>query len=235
VPLGFASKRQTCVSHSTPEAELVAADFGVRGVGLPSLSLWELLLAKPPKFTWYEDNSAAVQIMKSGRNPTIRHLGRTSRVSHTFLTEVANGPFCNLVQCHTDLMCADVFTKPFLIDCKWTHARMLIGCFVPGEVWSRGVSCFTPPPSTKAMVTVPAPIVDRNWKYTVIEFCCDEDSTIGRYCPSDKGCRVIRITKSDDALSKDWDEKVSGCLSHRSYAYPVRRNPVHRRFAVAKD
>jgi len=104
-------------------------------------------------------------------------------------------------------MCADVFTKPFLVDCKWTHARLLIGCFVPSEVWSRGVSCFTPPPSPKTAISVPAPIVDRNWKYTVIEFCCDEDSSIGRSSPTEKGCRVIRITRSDDALSKNGMKK----------------------------
>ena len=37
------SKRQHCVSHSTPEAEIVAADFALRTVGLPALSIWELI------------------------------------------------------------------------------------------------------------------------------------------------------------------------------------------------
>ena len=42
-PLAAVSKKQTCVSHSTPEAELVAADHAVRAEGLPALPLWELL------------------------------------------------------------------------------------------------------------------------------------------------------------------------------------------------
>ena len=37
--ISVGSKRQSCVSHSTPESELVAADFGLRSDGLPSLSL----------------------------------------------------------------------------------------------------------------------------------------------------------------------------------------------------
>jgi hypothetical protein len=40
VPLGAVSKRQTCVSHSTPEAEIVAADHGIRSEGLPALPIW---------------------------------------------------------------------------------------------------------------------------------------------------------------------------------------------------
>ena len=42
-PFSVGSKRQTCVSHSIPEAELVAADFGLRTDGLPSLSLWSVI------------------------------------------------------------------------------------------------------------------------------------------------------------------------------------------------
>ena len=41
-PNSVGSKRQTCVSHSTLEAELVAADYGLRTHGLPALSLWRV-------------------------------------------------------------------------------------------------------------------------------------------------------------------------------------------------
>ena len=46
VPLSGLSKRQTCVSHSTPEAEIVAADCAVRTEGLPALPLWEEILGR---------------------------------------------------------------------------------------------------------------------------------------------------------------------------------------------
>ena len=42
------SKRQSCVSHSTPEAELVAADFSLRTQVLPALILWAQLAENPP-------------------------------------------------------------------------------------------------------------------------------------------------------------------------------------------
>ena len=87
VPLGAVSKKQTCVSHSTPEAELVAADLAVRAEGLPALTLWEVVWRSyagvepgdksnmPEKLRFREDNAAAIQILKSGKSPTLRHLG----------------------------------------------------------------------------------------------------------------------------------------------------------------
>ena len=40
-------KKQTCVSHSTPESELVSADHAIRNDVLPTLELIELILGKP--------------------------------------------------------------------------------------------------------------------------------------------------------------------------------------------
>ena len=37
------SKRQSCVSHSSLEAEIVASDLGLRTYGLSSISLWRVL------------------------------------------------------------------------------------------------------------------------------------------------------------------------------------------------
>ena len=44
-PLAGVSKRQACISHSTPEAELVAATFALRHCGLLALVLWDFLLS----------------------------------------------------------------------------------------------------------------------------------------------------------------------------------------------
>jgi hypothetical protein len=42
-PIYAGGKRQYCVAHSTPEAELEATDFGLRTDGLPALSLWRVI------------------------------------------------------------------------------------------------------------------------------------------------------------------------------------------------
>ena len=46
-PCNGISKKQDAVSHSTPEAEIVAAAFAIRREGLPSQQLWTLLLRPP--------------------------------------------------------------------------------------------------------------------------------------------------------------------------------------------
>src|SRR4051812_14337081 len=129
VPLAAVSKRQSCVSHSTPEAELVALTYALRHEGLPGLSLWEVwrgLLqhageaggerpegercapsgpvvgghvsrpssrsgdhgSKPVTLVVHEDNSALVKCVRSGRNPTMRHLLRTHRVGVRWLYDL---------------------------------------------------------------------------------------------------------------------------------------------------
>ena len=76
-PLSGSSKRQGCVSHSTPEAEIVAADVAMRSMGMPALKLVERILKKSPNFVFYDDNKAMIGVVRSGRNPTMRHLERS--------------------------------------------------------------------------------------------------------------------------------------------------------------
>jgi len=86
-PLSGQSKKQSCVSHSTPEAEIVAADLAVRTEGLPALQLWEAVLERKVNLLFQEVNAAAIRIIETGKNPTIRHLGRTHRVDLAWLHE----------------------------------------------------------------------------------------------------------------------------------------------------
>ena len=68
-PIAAYSKRQGCVSHSTPEAELVSMDHAMRTLGLPSLSLWDALLPQHGDMVVHEDNSAMIRVVETGRNP----------------------------------------------------------------------------------------------------------------------------------------------------------------------
>eukprot|EP00959_Pyramimonas_sp_CCMP1952_P344988 7225084-Pyramimonas_sp.AAC.1 len=53
------SQRQTCVSHSTLEAEIVVADLALRKELLAALLLWEILLGRKIRCLFLEDNQAA--------------------------------------------------------------------------------------------------------------------------------------------------------------------------------
>ena len=81
-PLAATSKKQTAVSHSTPEAEIVAADLAVRTEGTPALELWEVSLGRTLRIIFHEDNQAMICVCKTGKTPKMRHVGRT----HTRLT-----------------------------------------------------------------------------------------------------------------------------------------------------
>jgi hypothetical protein len=90
-PLTGISKKQESVSHSTPEAEIVAAAFAIRKEGLPSSYIWELILPRkgtdPVITVFHEDNQTMIRVIETGRNPTMRHLGRTHYVQVRWLKE----------------------------------------------------------------------------------------------------------------------------------------------------
>ena len=45
VPLSWMCKKQTSVSHSSTESEIISLDTGLRLDGLPALELWDLIVS----------------------------------------------------------------------------------------------------------------------------------------------------------------------------------------------
>jgi hypothetical protein len=108
-PLAAQSKKHTAVSHSTVEAEIVAADHAIRMSGLPALPLWERLLDRTMSLEVYRDNQATTRIMTTGRAPTLRHGKRTHCVSISWLNERVLGPDISLHDRSSEAMAADIF------------------------------------------------------------------------------------------------------------------------------
>ena len=69
-PLSAVSEKQSCVSHFALEAEIVAADLAIRTEGLRALQLWDMVLQRPVRFLFQEDNQAIIQILEPQKNPT---------------------------------------------------------------------------------------------------------------------------------------------------------------------
>eukprot|EP00969_Alexandrium_andersonii_P000494 21172-Alexandrium_andersonii.AAC.1 len=56
-------------------------DYAMRQEGLPSRSLWGCLLGADHILQAHEGNQAMLAVLRAGRNPTMRYLRRTRRVS----------------------------------------------------------------------------------------------------------------------------------------------------------
>ena len=80
MPFNALSKKQTSVSKSTPEAEIVSLDHAVYKLGLPALSMWEYMLGRRFRLRVMEDNEAAIRVIITGHNPNMRHMSRTQRI-----------------------------------------------------------------------------------------------------------------------------------------------------------
>ena len=78
-PLAAMAQKQTSVAHATVEAEIVSANLAVRTIGLPALDLWETVLKRSVLLTLIEDNESTAAIIRTGKNPTMRHLSRSAR------------------------------------------------------------------------------------------------------------------------------------------------------------
>ena len=152
-PIAAIFKRQGSVSQSTPEAELVALNHGLRTVAIPAADMWNVL-APQAKLPCHEDNEVAIRVCRSGRNQTMRHLGRVHGITVAWLHEqYANGLF-NLVYEPSATMAADIFTKGFTNPETWRSVGWLVSVIRPEEVeeFCRSNGAPLPPPQggTKA-------------------------------------------------------------------------------------
>ena len=139
-PVAGASKRQGCVSHSTPEAEIIAADFALRTMGIPVVDLWTIVAGKEPRIVFHDDNQAMIAVIRSGKNPTMRHIERSHGISITWMHEMFLLSYIILIYEITSKMAADIHTKAFRDPMAWKRACMLINVLevsdIPGdEIW----------------------------------------------------------------------------------------------------
>ena len=103
-------------------------------VGMPAQALWDILLPHAPKIRFLEDNMAMLQCVKSGKNPTMRHLSRTHRISIAWISErYREGDFIFHHE-SGERMPPDVFTKMFENGAKWVAARQLVNVILPEEL-----------------------------------------------------------------------------------------------------
>ena len=102
-PLCALSKKQAAVSHSTTEAEIIAADLGVRTEAMPLMTLFDKILKREIRCLFLEDNQATLRIITTGKTQALRHVFRTHRVNVHFLTEACQEQPIDLGACESIL------------------------------------------------------------------------------------------------------------------------------------
>ena len=112
-PISGQSKRQECVSHSTTEAEIVAADWALRREGIPALDLWDILSGAGQQAVFHEDNESMIKVCRTGKNPTMRHLLRSHGVAIAWLKEQFDSGRYVLQHVSTIHQAADIYTTNF--------------------------------------------------------------------------------------------------------------------------
>lgn len=122
--------------HSTPEAEVVAADYALRNLGIPSLRVWDTLVSHDSKITFHDDNQGMIGVMRTGRNPTMRHLHRSHDISIVWMHQMFQQDYIDLAYEITARMAADIHTKDFSGAHQWRHACHLINIMPPEDLSS---------------------------------------------------------------------------------------------------
>ena len=158
--LTAASKKQTAVSHSTPEAEYIAAHHAIRAEGLPLQDLLEPLFGAGT-LHFFEDNETCSLAVRTGKAPSMKHLNRTHKVDIAWLHERHEDKAFILHDCASANMRAAIFTKPFVDKVKWSHAcTQFAHDYIDSKVYKPCIAGLAPAaPAVGGSSPAPAPNV----------------------------------------------------------------------------
>ena len=117
-PLVWVSKKQTSVSRSTTESEIVSLAHSLFAEAIPALQLWTLLTGCNMRLEIEEDNQATIIVAKRGYSPKLRHISRTHKVNLGSIAEILEDEDICIEYIDTNEQAADIFTKT-LPPNKW--------------------------------------------------------------------------------------------------------------------
>ena len=79
--------------------------------GIPAILLWSAVLKRPVHLILREDNTACMQVITTGNNPTMRHLERVHNVAVKWIHEQYVSQHFTVTRVETNAQAADIFTK----------------------------------------------------------------------------------------------------------------------------
>ena len=79
-------------------------------------------------------------MLESGKNPTLRYLGRTHRIDLRWVFERFSSKDFEIRYCTSEEQAADIFTKHFVLKEKWDQVTRAIGHITYEELFPRAAS-----------------------------------------------------------------------------------------------
>ena len=144
VPISWMCKKQTSVSHSSTESEIMSLDAGLvvcrdkNHVQEQSRGMFNVLnnvdlIPSNVHFSHqeallyvFEDNEAVIKMITKGRSPTMRHVSRTHRVALDWLFDRINvDPKIQIKYIDTQNQLADMLTKGNFTRDEWNYLLCL--------------------------------------------------------------------------------------------------------------
>jgi hypothetical protein len=142
-PLAWICKKQTAVSRSTTEAEVISLAHSLFTEALPTLQLWCQILGRDVHLEVLEDNEATIKIIRKSGSAKLRHVTRTHKINLASTYEQFKDPHVSLQYVNTKEQVADVFTKA-LPPQAWDHALRLMGVLYPAAAAQAAATVATP-------------------------------------------------------------------------------------------
>jgi len=229
VPLSAASRKQTCVSHSTTEAEIVAADLAVRSEALPAMTLWDAICDSlfppaggPPRSPASGARASAPELGRRAAPPSgpgsfrlPLHFKEDNQATMKIIQSGRSPAMRHVGRTHGVCMAwlHEVFAKPEMklefVDTLHQAADIFTKAFGSKEKWEQVCALVSHlPEAGRAALFAPArgasaaaPPSDPGYDRCLVEFCCGPDSLLGRPTRASAGCRVIRVTEREDVTT----------------------------------
>ena len=175
------------------------------GTSVANINALTVHLSDKWKVKLMEDNQATITILQQGHPQKLRRTDRTQRISFRWLQEQFVNRQFELINVDTTLQAADILTKAFDSTPVWHHALELTGISPSRQARACATSLLLSPCAKAGEVSDQggqiAALCNVQPKRFLIEFCCSTTSRLGESRDSSKGCRVIRVTETEDGCS----------------------------------
>ena len=93
VPISWMCKKQTSVSHSSTESEIISLDAGLRLDGIPALDLWDLIVAVLHENTYQSHKERRDPFMNKREVRSTSHTIQKRKQSHGVINDLDNVDF----------------------------------------------------------------------------------------------------------------------------------------------